>query len=113
MKNWDSPQSQKFINTKLGYRAKAKKALIKLNLGEEEERGGSSREGGGETSGGIWARERGNSAHIPGEQRMKDVGRKQGQSRECFVSDRRWFSHQYFWFKNMVTMVGNQAAKRY
>ena len=36
--------------------------------------GGSSREGGGgETSGGIWARERGNSAHIPGEQRMKYV----------------------------------------
>ena len=90
MKNWDSPQSQKFINTKLGYRAKAKKALIKLNSGEEEERGGSSRGGGGETSGGIWARERGNSAHIPaGEQRMKDVGRKQGQSRESFISDRQ------------------------
>ena len=113
MKNWDSPQTHKFINTKLGYRAKAKKALIKLNSGEEEERGGSSREGGGETSGGIWARERGNSAHIPaGEQRMKDVGRKQGQSREIYLTC-RWSSHKYFWFKNMVTMVGNQAAKRY
>ena len=88
MKNWDSPQTQKFINTKLGYRAKARKALIKINSGGEEERGGSSREGGGETSGGIWARERGNSAHIQGEQRMKDAGRKQGQSRESFISDR-------------------------
>ena len=34
-----------------------------------------SREGGGgEISGGIWARERGNTAHIPGEQLRIEIG---------------------------------------
>ena len=39
--------------------------------------------GGRETSGGIWARERGNTAHITGEQLKIELGREENQ--------RQWF----------------------
>ena len=44
--------------------------------GEGEGGGG----GGRETSGGIWARERGNTAHITGEQSKIEFGREEGLS---------------------------------
>ena len=52
---------------------------VSPSRGEGE--GGVVGEGGGgrETSGGIWARERGNTAHITGEQLKIEFGRKVGQ----------------------------------
>ena len=58
---------QKTVHVKVNICSGEEEGRRSVSLSREEEEGGGGGGGGRETSGGIWARERGNTAHIPGE----------------------------------------------